>query len=59
MQFVFDHFELLKKQDMYLKYANPVFWMWPDELCQSVMAFQGCMWQVTLPHILKDDMGKV
>lgn len=44
---------------MYLKYANPVFWMRPDELCQSVMAFQGRMWQVTLPHILKDDMGKV
>lgn len=44
---------------MYLKYANPVFWVWPDELCQSVMAFQGRMWQVTFPHILKDDMGKV
>lgn len=47
------------KLAIYLEYANPIFWMWPDELCQSVMTFQGCMWQVTLPHILKDDVGKV
>lgn len=44
---------------IYLKYANPVLWMWSDELRQSVMTFQRCMGQVTLPHILEDDVGKV
>lgn len=44
---------------VYLEYANPVLWMWFDELCQGVVTLQSCMWQVTLPHILEDDMGKV
>lgn len=49
----------LLERVIYLKYANPVLWMWFDELRQSVMTFQRCMGQVTLPHILEDYVGKV
>lgn len=43
----------------HLEYADPVLWMWLDELCQSVVTLQRSVGQVALPHILEDDVGKV
>lgn len=47
------------KTVIHLEYANPVLWMWFDELRQGVVTLQRSVGQVTLPHILKDDVGKV
>lgn len=44
---------------IHLKYANPVLWMWFDELRQGVVTLQCSMGQVTLPHILEDNVGKI
>lgn len=44
---------------IHLEYANPVLGVWCNELCQGIMTLQCCMGQITLPHILKDDMGEV
>lgn len=48
-----------KERDIYLEYANPVLWMWFDELRQGIVTFQCGMGQVTLAHVLEDDVGKV
>ncbi len=47
------------KRFIYLEYADPVLRMWFNELRQGVMTLQSSVGQVTLPHILEDDVGKV
>lgn len=49
----------MKKTFIYLKYANPVLWMWYDKLRQGVVTLQSCVGQITLPNILEDHVGKI
>lgn len=58
-KFLFFRLLFTLNRAIHLKYADPVLWMWFDELRQCKVTLQGSMGHVTLPHILEDDVGKV
>lgn len=43
----------------HLEYADPVLVVWFDELGEGIMTFQSSVGQVTLPHVLEDDVSEV